>query len=336
MMVMGLSNLNCAEARLAEKIMNKPIKIVTLQRFIDSSFAKLLFAIYNIVRFYVKAFRNGNCIKIEERKDIQEGLVMGKMVNSFVIEKLKVKIFSSRIAMGQAAGQAVAKKMEEMLKEKKHLFMVFAAAPSQNEFLEELSKASGLDWKRVTAFHLDEYVGLSETAPQNFGRFLKERLFDKVYPGKVHYLNGMAKDPETECERYAALFKDHPFDIACIGIGENGHLAFNDPPVADFRDPRPVKIVQLDLTSRQQQVNDGCFRTLEEVPKRAMTLTLPTIFSAKFIYCMVPGPTKADAVEKTLEGPITTDCPASTLRRHQQATLYLDEDSARRISNLIK
>jgi glucosamine-6-phosphate deaminase len=275
-------------------------------------------------------------LKGQENKNESEGRFMKHTTRSFVVEKLKVNIFPDRIAMGQAAGQAVAKKMKEMLKGKEHLFMVFAAAPSQNEFLGELSRVRGLDWKRVSAFHLDEYVGLSEAAPQNFGRFLRERLFDKVSPGKIHYLNGMAQDPEGECERYAALFKDHSFDIACIGIGENGHLAFNDPPVADFKDPKSVKVVEMDLTSRQQQVNDGCFGILEEVPKKAMTLTLPTIYSAKFIYCMVPGPTKADAVKKTLEGPITTDCPASILRRHEQATLYIDEDSARTISNLIK
>ncbi|MBM4339077.1 MAG: glucosamine-6-phosphate deaminase [Deltaproteobacteria bacterium] len=254
---------------------------------------------------------------------------------SFKVDRLKVDIFEDRKTMGRAAGQAVASKMKEML-QKKDLFMVFASAPSQNEFLETLSKSPGLEWKRVTAFHLDEYVGLSETAPQNFGRFLRETLFDKVHPGKVHYLNGMAKDPEAECERYAALFKNQPFDIACIGIGENGHLAFNDPPVADFKDPKLVKVVELDLTSRQQQVNDGCFRTLKEVPKKAMTLTLPTILSAKFIYCMVPGPSKADAVKKTLEGPITTDCPASILRKHKNATLFLDQDSAKLINFIQK
>ena len=137
--------------------------------------------------------------------------------------------------------------------------MVFASAPSQNEFLESLGKEPDLDWKRVVAFHLDEYVGLPETASQNFGRFLRVRLFEKVQPGKVYYLNGMAKDPEAECERYATLLQKHGLDIACIGIGENGHLAFNDPPVARFDDPQRVKVVELDLISRQQQVNDGCF-----------------------------------------------------------------------------
>jgi len=255
---------------------------------------------------------------------------MEKTINSFILGKMVVKVFPDRATMGQAAGRAVASKMEEMLK-KKDLTMVFAAAPSQNEFLEELSKSRGVDWKRVTAFHLDEYVGLPNTAPQNFGQYLRKKLFDKIRPGKVHYLNGMAEDPEAECDRYTALLKGHPFDIACIGIGENGHLAFNDPPVANFNDPKRVKVVELDLTSRQQQVNDGCFQTLEEVPKKAMSLTLPTIFSAKFIYCIVPGSTKAEAVKKTLEGPITTACPATILRRHENAILFLDQDSAKKL-----
>lgn len=254
---------------------------------------------------------------------------------SFVVDKLRVKIFKNRRALGRATGEAVAKKMREILRIQKELFVVFAAALSQNEFLEELSKSRGVDWKRVTAFHLDEYVGLPNTAPQNFGQYLRKKLFDQVRPGKVHYLNGMAEDPEAECDRYGALLKDHPLDIACIGIGENGHLAFNDPPVADFNDPRLVKVVELDLTSRQQQVNDGCFQILEEVPKKAMTLTLPTIFSARFIYCIVPGSQKAEAVEKTLEGPIAPACPASILRKHGGATLFVDQDSAR-LTDLIQ
>lgn len=254
-----------------------------------------------------------------------------RAIRSYTVEKLNVKIYSDRMAMGQAASQAVADQMKKILMAKETLDMVFASAPSQNEFLEGLSEISGLEWKRVTAFHLDEYVGLPDTSPQNFGHFLRKRLFGKVHPGKVHYLNGMADDVEAECDRYARLLEDHPLDIACIGIGENGHLAFNDPPVARFDDPLVVKIVELDPMSRQQQVNDGCFSGLESVPKKAMTLTLPIILSARFIHCMVPGPTKAEAVKRTLEGPISTDCPATGLRKHDHATLSLDKDSAKLI-----
>lgn len=247
----------------------------------------------------------------------------------FVVEKLKVKVFQDRKALGQAAGEEVATRMKELLKEKKNLFMVFASAPSQNEFLEALSRSHGIDWKRVTAFHLDEYVGLPSEAPQSFGHFLRERLFRKVCPGRVHYLNGMAEELEGEFYRYADLFKDHPFDIACLGIGENGHLAFNDPAFADFNDPMKVKVVELDPISRNQQVHDSCFECLEQVPRKALTLTIPAILSANYTYCMVPGSTKADAVRKTLRGPISTECPASILRTHKDAILYLDNDSAK-------
>jgi len=259
---------------------------------------------------------------------------MNQRIRSFTVDRLKVKIFANREAMGEAAGQAVAGKMKEVLNEKQELLMIFGAAPSQNEFLDSLSQSPGIDWRRVTAFYLDEYVGLSDTAPQNFGFFLRKRLFEKVVPGQVHYLNGRTSDPRAECDRYAGLFKDRPFDIACIGIGENGHIAFNDPPVADFNDPQPVKVVDIDLTSRQQQVNDGCFNELQSVPQKAITLTIPTIFGAKVIYCMVPAPTKAEAVRKTLEGPISKFCPATILRKHANANLFLDQDSARLILSL--
>ena len=254
---------------------------------------------------------------------------MNQPIHSLRVDRLEVNIFTNRNAMGEAAGQAVAARMKELLKGDREIFMVFGAAPSQNEFLDTLSRSPGIDWKKVIAFHLDEYVGLPQTAPQSFAFFLRKRLFEKVLPGQVHYLNGMAQDLEAECRRYASLFKDHPFDIACIGIGENGHIAFNDPPVADFDDPEPVKVVELDPASRQQQVHDGCFSSLEDVPRKAMTLTISTLFGAKFISCAVPAHTKAKAVKNTLEGPISTGCPATILRRHSNAVLFLDEDSAK-------
>jgi len=258
------------------------------------------------------------------------------MSQAFAVEKLQVKIFSNRREMGKAAGQSVAKKMREMLESKESLFIVFASAPSQNEFLDELSQSPGIDWNKVDAFHLDEYVGLPTYAPESFGHFLRMKLFEKVHPGNVYYLNGMAKDLETECRRYGGLLKDHPLDIACIGIGENGHLAFNDPPFANFQDPLLVKVVELDLVSRQQQVHDGCFKDLQEVPQKAITLTIPAIRSAKFIYCMVPGPTKAEAVKRALEGQISPTCPASILRKHENAILFLDRDSAKLVRSLQK
>jgi glucosamine-6-phosphate deaminase len=246
------------------------------------------------------------------------------LVRTFAVDKLRVQIFSDRREMGKAAGRSVAEKIREILKTSKTLSMVFASAPSQNEFLEELSQSPGIHWNRITAFHLDEYIGLSSDAAESFGHFLQVKLFEKVHPGKVYYLNGMAEDLEAECKRYAGLLKDHPLEIACIGIGENGHLAFNDPPFANFQDPLLVKIVELAPLSRQQQVHDGCFKSFQEVPRKALTLTIPAILSARFIYCMVPGPTKTEAVRRTLQDSISTNCPATILRKHENAILFLD------------
>src|SRR5579862_3555212 len=252
---------------------------------------------------------------------------MDDAVRIMKVEKLQAKVYVDRAALGRAAGEAVAGKLKELLA-KKPVSVIFAAAPSQNEFLQTLVAAKGIDWSRVTAFHMDEYVGLPGSAPQSFVRWLRDRIFDKVKPGKVHYLDGTAKDAEKECARYSELLKAAPPDLTCMGIGENGHLAFNDPPVADFQDPQAVKVVELDLASRKQQVNDGCFSALELVPRTAMTLTIPTLLSAAWIYCMVPGPRKAPAVKRTLEGEIATECPATILRRHERAVLFLDKDSA--------
>jgi glucosamine-6-phosphate deaminase len=199
-----------------------------------------------------------------------------------------------------------------------------------------LSQSPGIDWNKVTAFHLDEYIGLLPDGPQSFGHFLQVRLFEKVHPGHVYYLNGMAEDLDAECKRYAGLLRNHSLDVACIGIGENGHLAFNDPPFANFQDPLLVKVVELDLVSRKQQVRDGCFQNLEEVPQKAITLTIPAILSAKFIYCMVPGPTKAEAVKRTLQDSVSTDCPATILRKRENAILFLDRDSAKLVRSVQK
>lgn len=248
-------------------------------------------------------------------------------VKQIQADKLVVKVYQTRQEMGRAAALAVADRMRELLTARGRVVMAFAAAPSQNEFLAELSAIPDLDWCRVIAFHLDEYVGLSPDAPQGFGNFLRQRLFDRVKPGVVHYLNGNAPSPADECRRYADLLSANPLDMACIGVGENGHIAFNDPPVADFQDPVLVKMVQLEERCRLQQVHDGCFRSLDEVPTQALTLTIPAIMAARFIHCIVPGPTKRDAVKAMLSGPISTECPASILRTHDSAVLYLDRAS---------
>ena len=247
---------------------------------------------------------------------------------AFVVDRLSAKVYGNRQEMGREAGQAAAAALRERLAKQPSVRMIFAAAPSQQETLEALAAAPGIDWGKVTAFHMDEYIGLPEGAPQSFGRWLREAIFAKVKPGTVHYLDGRAPNPAAEAERYGALLKAAPIDFCLMGIGENGHIAFNDPPVADFNDPKLVKIVELDRPCRQQQVNDGCFASLQEVPTHALTLTIPSLMHAEVLVCSVPGPRKAEAVRATVRGPIATSCPASVLRRHSSATLYLDEASA--------
>lgn len=227
--------------------------------------------------------------------------------------------------MGTAAGREVATVIKRLLENQKRVRMVFAAAPSQNEFLNVLASDKEIDWSRITAFHMDEYIGLSSEAPQRFGTFLKNRLFNIVQPGEVHLIDG--SNALEECRRYSGLITESPIDIVCLGIGENGHIAFNDPPVANFADPEIVKVVELEEACRRQQVNDGCFPDLSEVPTHALTLTIPALMAGKHLFCMVPGATKHEAVRQTLTGPIAEDCPASILRTHPDCRLYLDKDS---------
>ena len=244
----------------------------------------------------------------------------------FIKDKLAVKVFENRKLMGKAAATDVADCIKQMLSEKKEINMVFAAAPSQNEFLEELAE-SGVEWERINAFHMDEYIGLPLDAEQRFGTFLKERIFGRVPFKSVHYINGQAQ-PEKECDRYSLLLKQYPVDIVCLGIGENGHIAFNDPHVAKFDDPELVKVVALDEKCRMQQVHDGCFCSIELVPTQAISLTIPALVAAKYMFCIVPASTKAQAVYDTIYGEISESCPASILRTKTNASLYLDADSA--------
>jgi len=198
--------------------------------------------------------------------------------------------------------------------------------------LFHLSASTGIDWSRVNAFHMDEYVGLNENAPQRFGHFLDQAIFGKLPFHEVHCINGNASNPEAECHRYAALLEANPVDMVCMGIGENTHIAFNDPHVADFNDPLMVKLVELDEVSRRQQVHDGCFPSIEDVPTTAITLTVPALMRAAYIFCVVPGINKAIAVDHTINTEISALYPSTALRLHENASLYLDGESASGLS----
>lgn len=250
------------------------------------------------------------------------------LIKEFNADKLDVRVYDSRKCMGKAAADDVAECMRKLLSHKQEIYMIFAAAPSQNEFLDALSRAEGIDWGRVHALHMDEYVGLASDAPQGFGNFLRKAIFSKVPFASVEYI-GTGRSPEDICRRYSRILESAHMDIVCMGIGENGHIAFNDPHVADFEDPLLIKKVDLDEKCRLQQVHDGCFRAISEVPKYAVTLTIPALYGADNIFCIVPASTKADAVRDSVYGPVSEKCPASILRRHHNAILYTDTDSAK-------
>lgn len=247
-------------------------------------------------------------------------------------DRLAVEIHPDRAALGRAAGQAVATHLRALLAKQGGARVIFACAPSQDDFLAALIAASrsaelGFDWSRVTAFHMDDYVGFAADHPQSFRRYIRAHLLDHVAVGAFHPLPA-ERPPAVACAAYAALLAAAPIDLICLGIGENGHLAFNDPPVADFDDPALVKVVALDEACRRQQVNDGCFPTLTDVPTHALTLTLPVFREARRLSVHVPGPRKAAAVRATLRDPRSTACPATLLRDHPDATLYVDEAAA--------
>ena len=249
-------------------------------------------------------------------------------MKTFDKDLLKVNIYASRDEMGAAAARDVKAAILRALDTKESINMIFAAAPSQNEVLANLANDKEIPWGRVNAFHMDEYIGLDKDAPQGFGNFLRDHIFGIAPFKSVSYIDISAPDADVEAQRYSALLRANPVDIVVLGIGENGHIAFNDPPFADFSDDKLVKSVKLDEVCRNQQVNDGCFATIDDVPTHALTLTVPALMSGKELYCIVPAMTKANAVKETLYGEITPACPASVLRTHKCATLYLDPDSA--------
>ena len=250
-------------------------------------------------------------------------------MKTFQKDKLAVEIFETRKLMGEKAANDIAKKFNELIDKKGEINVIWAAAPSQNDVLKALTLNKDIKWNKINAFHMDEYIGLSKDAPQGFGNFLKDHIFGLVPFKSVNYIDVSATDAEKEADRYAEVLSKQKIDVVVLGIGENGHIAFNDPPVADFNDKKAVKPVKLDEVCRQQQVNDGCFKSINDVPTHAITLTVPTLFNADYLFCIVPAPTKANAVYETINGTIDEHCPATVLRLHDNAKLYLDNESSK-------
>jgi len=245
-----------------------------------------------------------------------------------VVDSLIVKIHKNRILLGAEAALMVGAKISSLLGQQETVNVIFASAPSQNEFLDAIVENTTVDWSRVNAFHMDEYIELPENDPHLFASFLHKKIFNNLPFRSVNYINGNAADIGAECRRYTKLLAQFPADVICLGIGENGHLAFNDPHVADFNDLSKVKMVKLDAASRQQQINDGCFTELSKVPGYAITLTIPALMAGRYLYCMVPGKNKAQAVYNTLKNGIIEKYPSTILRKHENAVLFLDKSSA--------
>ena len=260
--------------------------------------------------------------------------------SGFLSRTLALHVLPSRNEMGKAAAQNVAGAMKRFIREKGKVNMVFAAAPSQNEFLAHLRKDKSIHWSKVICFHLDDYVDLPRSHPNTFEVYLNDHLFDYVKPRKIYFFKALIGTPDQIARQYAeAIKRNGGIDISCIGIGENGHIAFCEPG-SDLHDPRMIRVIRIDNQSVRQQYRDykdhpnpeARYPTLKAVPRRAFTMTVPAILSAKEIYTIVPGPQKADAVKKMWEGPMSSACPSSALRMHSCVKIYLDRDSAGKLS----
>lgn len=244
-----------------------------------------------------------------------------------IAHDMKVAIFKTRDEMGKTAAKDVAKTILKLLQTQEEVNMIFASAPSQSDFLTALLTHTEIDWSRINVFHMDEYIGLGLEHDSSLSSYLRKTFLDNLTTKSNYFIDG-TKEPSIECDRYQALIEEHPIDIVCMGIGENGHIAFNEPHVADFNDPKKIKIIDLDDTSIMQQVNDGQFPTVQDVPKKGITLTIPTLTSGRYTFCIVPTVHKAEAVRKTLLDEISPNTPASILRLVDNVSLYLDEEAA--------
>jgi glucosamine-6-phosphate deaminase len=245
-----------------------------------------------------------------------------------IVDHLRVGVHHDATALARTAADRAATVLRDAVEARGVAHAMFATGNSQLEFVDTLVTATpDVPWRDVVVFHMDEYVGVGPGHPAGFQRWIRERISDRVHPRQAHYIDGLA-DPDAECRRYADLLVTHPLDLCCLGVGENGHLAFNDPPVADFDDPLDVKIVELDRECRLQQVNEGHFPDIESVPRLALTATIPALLRARTVLAIVPESRKAEPVRAAIMGPVSTACPASYLRTRENATLFLDRASA--------
>jgi glucosamine-6-phosphate deaminase len=248
-------------------------------------------------------------------------------VRSNTVGRMVVHVFESNGKLGQRAGDDFAELLSRIIEDRGQTAVILATGNSQLIFFNSLRAQKGIRWNKVSVFHMDEYVGMSDQHSASFPRHIREKLVDVVHPASFYPIRGDSPDLESELKRYANLLRELRPDLCVLGIGENGHLAFNDPP-ADFQTPELIHVVNLDLKCRMQQVGEGHFLTLEDVPKRAITLTVPALLGVEQVLAVVPEARKAAAVKAALEGPITPSCPASILRTHSHVTMYLDRESA--------
>ena len=243
------------------------------------------------------------------------------------VDRMPVVVHPDVATLARAAAYDAARAIGAAVAARGVAHAMFATGNSQLAFVDALVARPEVPWADVVVFHMDEYVGVGPEHPAGFQRWIRERITDRVRPRAAHYVDGLA-DPARECVRYATLLRDHPLDLCCLGIGENGHLAFNDPPVADFNDPLDVKVVVLDAACRRQQVNEGHFAGIDDVPRDALTVTIPALLRAGTVLAVVPEGRKAEPVRAALRGPVETSCPASVLRTREHVTLHLDPASA--------
>jgi glucosamine-6-phosphate deaminase len=257
-------------------------------------------------------------------------------VKRFIAGSMKVEVYPTKPEAGAAAAQAAAHAMLRLKQDYDQIGVIFATGASQVAMLETLTTMPGLPWDKVHGFHLDEYVGIDANHPASFRRYLRERLTQRVPIASFLPMDGSSPDPERVCRDYAAQLTAADPKLCLLGIGENGHLAFNDPGEADFQDKQTVKVVNLDEACRQQQLAEGWFPTLADVPERALSLTIPAILRVPKLIASVPGPRKAEIMRRTLEEPISTDCPATILRDHPDVTVYLDSESAAQLGSWLE